>query len=225
MYELLTGPGLWLSVGICLIGLTVRGVLYVKGLHWQLDRVAYRAHPKAGMKGAFRSILFWVLPFGTRSWRTQPFMTLLFFVFHIGAIGIPLFLFAHNMVLSETFGFSFFSMNQTLADVLSWGVVVSAALLAIRRLVLPEVRILTTFYDYLILFLSAAPFITGLICRYEIGNYSFFIILHILFGEILLIAIPFTKLSHILLFFLSRAQLGMDFGIKRGGMKGKGLAW
>jgi nitrate reductase gamma subunit len=111
------------------------------------------------------------------------------------------------------------------ADIMSWGVLVSAALLTIRRLVLPEVRILTTFYDYLILFLSAAPFVTGLICRYEIGDYSFFIILHILFGEILLIAIPFTKLSHILLFFLSRAQLGMDFGIKRGGMKGKGLAW
>jgi hypothetical protein len=29
----------------------------------------------------------------------------------------------------------------------------------------------------------------------------------------------------VLLFFLSRAQLGMDFGIKRGGMKGKGMAW
>ena len=44
-------------------------------------------------------------------------------------------------------------------------------------------------------------------------------------GEILLVAIPFTKLSHFLLFFLSRAQLGMDYGIKRGGMKNKGMAW
>ncbi len=32
---------------------------------------------------------------------------------------------------------------------------------------------------------------------------------------------PLQKLF--LLFFLSRAQLGMDFGIKRGGMKGKDL--
>jgi hypothetical protein len=24
---------------------------------------------------------------------------------------------------------------------------------------------------------------------------------------------------------MTRAQLGMDYGIKRGGMKGKGLAW
>ena len=225
MYDLLTGPGLWLSIGICLVGLFIRGVFYVKGLNWQLDRVAYTAHPKAGIKGALRSIFFWVLPFGTRSWRTQPLMTILFFVFHTGAVGIPLFLAAHNMMLQEKLGFSFASMNQTIADVISWGVIISAVFLSIRRMVLPEVRILTTPYDYLILFLSAAPFITGLICRYELGNYSVFLIVHIIFGEILLISIPFTKLSHILLFFLSRAQLGMDFGIKRGGMKGKGIAW
>ena len=30
---------------------------------------------------------------------------------------------------------------------------------------------------------------------------------------------PFTKLSHIALFFCTRIQIGMDFGIKRGGMK------
>ncbi len=41
----------------------------------------------------------------------------------------------------------------------------------------------------------------------------------------MLIAIPFTKLSHLVLFFCSRVQLGMDYGIKRGGMKGKGLVW
>ncbi len=225
MYDLLTGPGLWLSIGICLVGLFVRGVFYVKGLDWQLDRVAYTAHPKAGIKGALRSIFFWILPFGTRSWRTQPFMTVLFFVFHIGAVSIPLFLPAHNIILSEKLGFSFFSMNQTVADVISWAVIVSAFFLTIRRLILPEVRILSTPYDYLILFLSSAPFITGMICRYEMGNYSIFLIIHIICGEMLLVSIPFTKLSHILLFFLSRAQLGMDFGIKRGGMKGKGLAW
>ena len=64
-----------------------------------------------------------------------------------------------------------------------------------------------------------------MICRYELGNESFWLPAHIISGEMLLIAVPFTKLSHILLFFMSRAQLGMDFGIKRGGMKGKGLTW
>ena len=41
----------------------------------------------------------------------------------------------------------------------------------------------------------------------------------------MLVAIPLTKLSHFVLFYCSRIQIGMDYGIKRGGMKNKGLAW
>jgi nitrate reductase gamma subunit len=224
-YAFLSGPMVWISVSICLAGLIIRAILYIKGLNWQLDRVAYTAHPKAGIKGAARSIFFWLIPFGTRSWRTQPAMTVLFYMFHLGAICVPLFLVAHNMVFEKQFHFSLYTLPPMLADILSWGVIVSGIFLVLRRIALPEVRILTTCNDYLILLLSIAPFITGLICRYELGDYSIWILVHMLFGEILLIAIPFTKLSHIVLFFMSRAQLGMDFGIKRGGMKGKGLSW
>jgi hypothetical protein len=56
-------------------------------------------------------------------------------------------------------------------------------------------------------------------------DYYFWLMAHIISGHIFLIAIPLTKLSHFLLFFMTRAQLGMDYGIKRGGMKGKGMAW
>lgn len=225
MVDLLTGFGLKLSIGICLIGLLAHGLLYIKGLHWQLDRVAYTSHPKAGFKGAFRSIFFWILPFASRGWRVQPGMTLLFFVFHIGIIGVFLFLSAHNIIFQKTFGFSLAILPRPIADTLAWGAVISAFFLTVRRVVMPEVRIMTTAADYMILLLSAAPLITGLICRYAPTGYSFWLIAHILSAEILLVLIPFTRLSHILLFFLSRAQLGMDFGIKRGGMKGRGMAW
>ncbi|MBW2611862.1 MAG: hypothetical protein JRD49_02675 [Deltaproteobacteria bacterium] len=225
MFEFLTGPMFWLSISIFIIGMITRFVTYFRGLHWQLDRVAYRAFPLQGLKGAWRSIYRWLLPFGTHGWRKQPFMTVIFFGFHIGAVLVPLFLLAHNMLLKDKIGVSLFTLNPTVADVLTWAVVVSAVLLALRRVGLPEVRILTTSYDYFILLLSAAPFVTGLLARYEVGSYSFWLILHILCGEALLIAAPFTKLSHIVLFFASRAQLGMDYGIKRGGMQGKGMAW
>ena len=225
MYEFLTGYMFWLSMGICLIGLLVRFVLYFKGLSWQLDRVAYKQYPALGLKGAARSIVRWLIPFGTYGWRKQPFMTVIFFGFHIGAVLVPVFLLAHNTFLKEKIGFSLFTLNPTMADILTWAVIVSAVLFAVRRIALPEVRILTTAYDYFILLISAAPFITGLIARYQVGDYMFWLTVHIFCGEVLLIAIPFTKLSHIALFFASRAQLGMDYGIKRGGMKGKGMAW
>lgn len=225
MYAFLTGFMLWLSVAVCFIGLLVRLIWYIKGLSWQLDRVAYGAFPAVGFKGAVKSIYRWLLPFGTHSWRKQPFMTIIFFGFHIGAVLVPLFLLAHNELLKEKLGFSLPTLNPTLADILSWAVVISAVLLVFRRIALPEVRILTTAYDYFILLIATAPFVTGLIARYQVGDYSIWLTIHIICGEALLIAIPFTKLSHIILFFASRAQLGMDYAIKRGGMQGKGMAW
>lgn len=227
MYEILAGPMFYFSLAVFFVGLLVRAVLYVRGLSWKLERVAYRVHPKAGAKGAIRSIVAWLIPFGTHSWRSQPFMTVVFFLFHIGVIFVPLLLVAHNVLLKEKFGFSLFTMPQSLADALSWIVIVAGVLLVLRRIALPEVRILTTAYDYFILAISIAPFVTGLAARYGVSGYHGWLLAHMILGEALLILAPFTKLSHIVLFFMSRAQLGMDYGIKRGGMKphNKGMAW
>ncbi|MFP4041042.1 MAG: sulfate respiration complex protein HmcE [Desulfosudaceae bacterium] len=225
MYELLTGYLFWLSLAVFFIGCLVRLVLYFLGLDWQLDRVAYTAHRFRGAKGAWRSIYKWLLPFGTRSWRQHPVMTFLFFGFHAGAILVPLFLLAHNTFLEHKIGISLFTLNTALADILTWMVIVTAFFLILRRLALPQVRILSTWSDYLILVVAVAPFITGLLARYEVSNYSFWLLTHILCGELLLVLTPFTRLSHMVLFFASRAQLGMDFGIKRGGLRGTPITW
>lgn len=225
MHDFLTGPLFWIALTVCAGGSIIRFVLYFKGLSWQLDRVAYTTYPKAGLKGALQSIYKWLIPFGTRGWQTQPLITLGFFGFHLGAVLIPLFLTGHALFMESKVGFHFFTLNAALGDFLSWTAVVAGTFLLIRRLVLPEVRILTTWNDILILLISMAPFVTGLLARYQVGDYGFWLNMHILCGEIVLFAIPFTKLSHVFLFFASRAQLGMDFGIKRGGMKGTKMAW
>ncbi|MCG8641720.1 MAG: hypothetical protein MI862_18460 [Desulfobacterales bacterium] len=225
MHDFLTGTFFWLSLGICLVGMLVRFIMYFRGLNWQLDRVAYKEYPVLGAKGAWRSIYKWLIPFGTYGWRKQPVMTLAFFGFHLGAVLVPLCLLGHNLFLQEKIGISFFTISNTFANILSWTAVISLSFLLLRRLVLPEVRIMTDLHDYLVLLISLAPFVTGLMARYQVGDYSFWLNMHIFCGEILLIAIPFTKLSHVFLFFASRAQIGMDFGIKRGGQKGTKFAW
>lgn len=225
MYEFVTGPLAWLAFAVFFIGNIVRLVLYVRGLDWKLDRVTYSVNTAFGVKGAVRSILFWLIPFGTRSWRNNPGFTLAVFVLHIGLLFTPVFLLAHNILLEERWGFSLWSMPEALADVMTVLVIVSAVLLVMRRIALPEVRIITTAQDYLLLALAVAPFATGLIARYAVDAPEAWLILHVLCGELFLIAIPLTKLSHFVLFFASRAQLGMDYGIKRGGMKSKGISW
>ncbi len=225
MHALLTGPIFYLSLGVCIIGMIVRFYLYFKGLSWQLDRVAYKEYPAMGFKGAVRSIYKWLIPYGTYGWRSQPVMAAAFFGFHIGAVLIPLFLIGHNVFMADKLGFSFFTISAYTADILTGIAVVSLCFLVLRRLVLPEVRIMTDRKDWGVLLISMAPFVTGLLARYQVGDYSFWLNAHILTGEIVLLAIPFTKLSHVFLFFASRAQLGMDFGIKRGGLKGTKMAW
>jgi nitrate reductase gamma subunit len=225
MYQFVTGPLAWLAFAVFFVGNVVRLVLYVRGMDWKLDRVTYSVNTAYGVKGAVRSILFWLTPFGTRSWRDNPGFTLLVFVLHIGLIFTPLFLLGHNILLQERWGFSLWSMPEALADAMTIAVILSAVLLAMRRIALPEVRIITSASDYLMLAIAAAPFVTGLIARYGYAHSEPWLIVHVLCGELLLIAVPFTKLSHFVLFFASRAQLGMDYGIKRGGMKSAGINW
>ncbi|HHC24235.1 MAG TPA: hypothetical protein ENK58_02295, partial [Desulfobacterales bacterium] len=222
MYQFVTGPLAWLSLSIFFIGVIVRLILYIRGLDWQADRVTYHANVSYGVKGALRSIFFWLIPFGTRSWRANPGFTLMFFVFHAGLLITPVFLQAHNILLKERWGFSLWTISDKTADILTIAMLVAATFLILRRIALAEVRILTNAYDYIIMAIAVAPFITGFLASQNVSGYNLWLILHIISGEIMLVAIPFTKLSHFILFFCSRAQLGMDFGIKRGGMKGKG---
>ena len=225
MYELATGPLAWIAFLVFFIGIIARSVWYIRGLHWQMDRVAYQPHLSYGIKGALRSVGFWLVPYGTHSWRRNPVFTFLIFVLHIGLLVTPVFLLGHNVLLQERWGFSLPTLPEGAADALTIGVLVATVFLILRRIALPEVRIITNAHDWLIIAIAAAPFVTGILAHYQVADYQFWLIAHILCGEILLVAIPLTKLSHFILFFLSRAQLGMDYGIKRGGMKGKGLAW
>jgi nitrate reductase gamma subunit len=85
----------------------------------------------------------------------------------------------------------------------------------VRRLVKPEVQYVTSASDYIILAIVAAPFITGFLAYYQWFGYQIFMILHIISGEIMLVAIPFTRLSHMLFAPLTRAYMGSEFGAVR----------
>lgn len=226
MYDFLTGPMLYASFAVFIIGLLVRVVMYIRGLAWNLDRVPYGYNNGLAFKWAMKSIFFWLTPGGVRSWRVKPIMCALFFLFHIGLVLVPIFLEAHNILLKNgPLGFSLPTLPQGVADVLTILAVFAGVALIVRRLVLPEVRFITRFPDWAVLGLSVAVLATGLLARYQVGDYNFWLLAHIGCGELILLAAPFTKLSHIVLFFCSRAQIGLDFGLKRGGERGRGLAW
>ncbi len=225
MYQFITGPLLWLSFAVFFIGCITHVVIYFQGLDTSLDRVTYKVNTAFGVKGALRSVFSWLIPFGSHGWRAKPIYTLLFYLFHVGVLAAPIFLSAHSILIERALGISIPAMPDAVADALTIGVIIASLGIFIRRMILPEVRIITSRRDLLALLISIAPFVTGFIAYHQIGDGTFWTQMHILAGEFLLLSVPFTKLSHIVLFFCSRIQIGMDFGIKRGGMKPSDFPW
>lgn len=223
MYELVSGPLAWISFIVFFVGIIWKVIWYIKGLDWAKDRVAYG--DPAGIPGAIKSIYHWLIPFGSQSWRNNPFFTIGTFVFHICLLAIPLFLLGHNIMLEEAIGVSWFTISDSTADLMTVLFFVAVLFLIIRRIVNPVARLITTGKDYLIIAIAAAPFVTGFLAYHQMLDYKTILTIHILCGELMLVSIPFTKLSHFVLFFCSRAQLGMDYGIKRGGKRGRGICW
>ena len=101
MYEFVTGPLAWLAFIVFFVGNVVKLVLYVRGLDWKLDRVTYSVNTAYGVRGALRSIAFWLVPYGTQSYRNNPGFTLALFVMHIGLILTPILLLGHNILFEE----------------------------------------------------------------------------------------------------------------------------
>jgi nitrate reductase gamma subunit len=207
-YDFLTGPALWAAFIIFIVGIVVR-VAFLYGLSRERDLVFYN---HVDLKWAFRSIIHWLIPFGSVSLRSQPFFTAAYFVFHICLLGVPIFLLAHNMLWQEAFGISLPALPDSVADALTVLFLISALVLLVRRIVRAEVRILTSAWDYFLLVLTSAPFVAGFLAYHQIGPYKLTLILHILLAEILLIVIPFSKLGHVVLFFFSRASIGFEMG-------------
>ena len=164
---------------------------------------------------ALRSILHWIIPFGTVKWRKNPFFTIVTFTFHICLIFIPIFLFAHIILWKESWDISWWYISDNAADVLTLVVIASCVFFLIRRIVLPEVKYLTSISDYVILAVVAAPFITGFWTYHQFPGFRIMGIIHILAGEIMLAAIPFTRLSHMIFFPFTRGYMGSEFGAVR----------
>jgi len=212
LYGFLIGPAIWL-VFIFFIGGLVLRLTYLFALSRVTDRVFYN-HMNASF--GLKSILHWLIPWGSVSLRLQPVFSLVIFVFHICLLAVPLFLSAHIMLWEEAFGIDLWSMPDKWADILTIIFIGCAIFLFVRRVVRPEVRILTTAWDYILLVLTTLPFVTGFLAYHQWGPYKVMLILHILIAEILLILIPFSKLGHIILFFFTRVFIGFEMGGRRG---------
>ncbi|MEE4355003.1 MAG: respiratory nitrate reductase subunit gamma [Desulfococcaceae bacterium] len=211
IYNFVSGPMVWVAfivfIGGCLYRLLSMGILAAKR-----DNVVFSyASPYYGM----RSVLRWLTPFATTNMRKHPGMTVVTFIFHFCLLLSPLFVYGHIALISESWNVSWWYLPDSVGDVMAFLVVGACAFFMIRRLKDPEVKYLTSASDFVILAIVAAPFLTGFWTYHQWPGYRIGGILHILSGEIMLMAIPFTRLSHMIFFPFTRGYIGSEFGAVR----------
>ncbi len=167
-------------------------------------------------KYGLRSILHWIVPFGTTNWRMRPVLTVATFAFHICLLVAPLFLMAHVILFEEGWGIGWPSLPDAAADVMTVIVIAGAVFFLVRRIVRPEVRFVTSASDFVLLAIVAAPFVTGFLAYHQVFAYPWMLIAHMVSGQIMLAAIPFTRLAHMIFAVFTRAYMGSEFGGVRG---------
>ncbi len=208
IFDFVYGPMLYVAFLIFFFGCLYQLVSLIIDTYKKEDQIFSYMSLKYGL----RSIFVWLTPFATVNMRKHPVFTLITFLFHVCAIISPIFLFSHVVLVDESWNYSWWTIPDRAADIMAFAVIASCILLLIRRMKSPVVKYVTGMSDYVILVIVALPFITGLLAFHQIFPYKLMMLLHVLSGEIMLIAIPFTKLNHMLFAPFTRAYIGSEFG-------------
>ncbi len=137
-------------------------------------------------------------------------------LFHLAIFLIPLLLPAHNALIYKSLRVSLPSLPAAALDKATLGLFALGAFFLLRRIFLPRVRALSTLRDYLVLLLVAAPFVTAYMAHHHWLDYRTVLIAHVIFGEALIAAIPFTKLGHMPFLIFSRFFASSEYAWKPG---------
>ncbi|MBU1697002.1 MAG: respiratory nitrate reductase subunit gamma [Proteobacteria bacterium] len=202
------GPMVWISFLIFFIGVIFKLFQVIKMVN-EKEKFIYTY---LSLKYSFRSIFAWLIPFLPVSTRKSPVFYSISYVFHLLLFLVPLFLLSHVVLLEESMQWSWFTMNDAVADILTLIVIFSLLFFIIRRIVVPEVNFLTKLSDFGFILIVALPFVTGFLAYHQFFAYQWMVIVHVLSGELMLILIPFTRFFHMFMAPLTRAYTGSEFG-------------
>ena len=218
VYELARGPLVWISVLIFVCGIAVRA-LQLFSLTRRKERLLCPARPAGTAPPAAtdeEKKINLIVRFQNTLLGKNPVMAIVSVVFHSILFIAPLLALGHSLLIYESWGIALPSLPDGLIDVLTIILLACAFFFLTRRIVIPRVQSISSAYDYLVLFLTAAPFLTGFFAYHQWFDYKTVITLHMLAGEAMLIAIPFSKIGHMVFFFFVRIFMGGEYGFWRG---------
>jgi len=196
--EFSTGPLFRFCFSLFILGL-IRLIIIT---FIDIRRTASAAGDKSFKYGqALASTFDWMLPV-RQILKTRVFFSLTSFIFHAGLIIVPIFLLEHVLLWKKGAGVSWPFLNSTVSDILTVLTVIAAFILLSYRIFSSTRRFISDRQDYFFLVLIMIIFVSGFIVprSYNPLSYQASMLVHVLSGNLLLVLIPFTRLSHSVLY-------------------------
>lgn len=191
------GPMFGFAITFMILGL----LRHVGLTFWEISRAMRRAGDKVVPCGQIaRATLKWLLPVGKIKDRLIYSVSTV--TFHVAVILVPVFLAGHIALWERSIGLSWAAIPNLLADILTLLALVTAVGLVVQRALARDSRRIARFQDYVIPIVLAVPFASGFLVMHPALNPASFevmLFLHVVSGNLVLILIPVTKLSHMVL--------------------------
>lgn len=144
--------------------------------------------------------------------KVRSFYSVVSVIFHLTILVAPLALSTHVLLWQRGLGISWPTLSNALVDGLTLVAIGAALLLLLLRVGSRQAQAISRPQDYLLLLLITTPFVFGYLAKHPSINpisYQAAMLVHVLSGDLLLLLIPFTKISHVAL--LPFSQLVSEF--------------
>ena len=128
---------------------------------------------------------------------SKPLYAFLRYLFHFCLIVVPIWFTGHIILWQFSWlGWDWTGLPYLWADIMTLVFLALAAFFLIRRLMAPEIRVNSSPSDYLLIIITALPFLTGFLLTHNIFEGTGFLgnnmrLFHVLSSEVMLIIAPF----------------------------------
>ena len=144
--------------------------------------------------------------------RATLYPKVLAYIMHLGLFAVVFLFVPHIVFFKGWLGFGWPGLPNSAIFLIGVISVASGLALLVRRLTHPVLKLLSNFDDFFSWFVTMLPLATGLLIPIRMGvRYETLLAIHILSVALLLIWLPFGKLGHTFLVFITRGTTGMVF--------------
>lgn len=203
--DIARGPVLQVSVYVLVAG-TLWRLLGIMLLQKKPDHSEPRQ--AGGLRGALKVI--WTRAFTAPVFKQATvYSKTLGYGLHIGLFITIFFFVPHILFFRELVGLSWPGLPNSAVFFIGVITVGIGIALLVKRLTHPVLKLISNFDDYFSWLVTMLPLVTGLIIPIRFGvRYETLLALHIVSVALLLAWLPFSKLAHTFLIFLSRGTTG-----------------